>query len=150
MVEPHDHRVNAAERAIQTFKHHFIAGLATVDIDFPVQLWDEFLPQAQMTLNMLRTSRQNNNKTAFEELHGPFDFNKTPIAPLGTKALIYDDPDSRTSWAPHGTNAYYVSPALQHYRCLRFSHQIQGHFALQDPTNYTQPTAKPQPYPKQI
>ena len=73
-----------------------------------------------MTLNMLQTSRQNNNKTTFEELHGPFDFNKTPIAPLGTKALIYDDPDSRTSWAPHGTDAYYVSPALQHYRCLRF------------------------------
>jgi len=56
LVEPHDHRVNAAERAIQTFKHHFIAGLATVDIDFPIQLWDEFLPQAQMTLNMLCTS----------------------------------------------------------------------------------------------
>jgi len=120
LVEPHDHRVNAAERAIQTFKHHFIAGLATVDIDFPIQLWDEFLPQAQMTLNMLRTSRQNPNKTAYEELHGQFDFNKTPIAPLGTRALIYDDPDSRTSWAPHGTDAFYVSPALLHYRCLRF------------------------------
>ena len=52
LVEPHDHHVNTAERAIQTFKHHFIAGLATVDIDFPIQLWDEFLPQAQMTLDM--------------------------------------------------------------------------------------------------
>jgi hypothetical protein len=79
LVEPHDHRVNAAERAIQTFKYHFIAGLATVDTDFPIQLWDEFLPQAQMILNMLRTSRQNSNKTADEELYGPFDFNKTPL-----------------------------------------------------------------------
>jgi len=117
-VEPHDHRVNAAERAIQTFKYHFIAGLAIVDIDFPIQLWDEFLPQAQMTFNMKRTSRQNSTKTAYEELKGPFDFNKSPLATLGNKALIYDDPDSRTSWAPHGTDAYYVSPALQHYRCL--------------------------------
>ena len=69
---------------------------------------------------MLRTSRQNNTKTAYEELKGPFDFNKTPLAPLGTKALIYDDPDSRTSWGPQGTEAYYISPALQHYRCIRF------------------------------
>ena len=51
LVEPHDHRVNAAEQAIQTFKHYFIAGLAIVDTDFSIQLWDEFLPQAQMTLN---------------------------------------------------------------------------------------------------
>ena len=85
LVEPHDHRVNAAERAIQTFKHHFIAGLATVDTDFPIQLWDEFLPQAQMTLNMLRTSRQNSNKTAYEELQGPFDLKKVHLHHLEQK-----------------------------------------------------------------
>ena len=28
LVPPHDHRNNLAERAIQTFKHHFKAGLA--------------------------------------------------------------------------------------------------------------------------
>ena len=145
LVEPHDHHVNAAERAIQTFKHHFIAGLATVDIDFPIQLWDEFLPQAQMTLNMLRTSRQNPNKTAYEELHGQFDFNKTPIAPLGTRALIYDDPDSRTSWAPRGIDAFYISPALLHYRCLRFfnpesrSFRTSGSYKLY-PTHCTNPS----------
>ena len=31
LVEPDNHRVNAAKRAIQTFKNHFIAGLACVD-----------------------------------------------------------------------------------------------------------------------
>jgi hypothetical protein len=57
LVEPDNHRVNAAEQAIQTFKNHFIAGMATVDKDFPIQLWDKLLPQAQDTLNMLRTAR---------------------------------------------------------------------------------------------
>ena len=38
LVEPDNHRVNAAERAIQTFKNHFLAGLATVDRAFPLQL----------------------------------------------------------------------------------------------------------------
>ena len=36
VVEPHNHRVNAAERAIQTFKAAFIAALATIDSDFPL------------------------------------------------------------------------------------------------------------------
>jgi hypothetical protein len=38
LVELHNHRVNAAERAIQTFKDAFIAALATTDTDFPLQL----------------------------------------------------------------------------------------------------------------
>jgi hypothetical protein len=45
LVLPHNHRANAAERAIAaTFKEHFIAALATVDQLCPLQLWDEFLP----------------------------------------------------------------------------------------------------------
>jgi hypothetical protein len=53
LVPPHNHRVNAAERAIATFKEHFIVGLATVDKNCPLQLWDEFLPQIELTLNLL-------------------------------------------------------------------------------------------------
>ena len=34
------YRVNAAERAIQTFKSHFISGLCGTDGDWPLQLWD--------------------------------------------------------------------------------------------------------------
>jgi len=56
LVPPHNHRVNAAERAITTFKEHFITALATVDMHCPLQLWDEFLPQVELTLNMLRFS----------------------------------------------------------------------------------------------
>jgi hypothetical protein len=38
LVEANNHRVNAAERAIQTFKVHFISALATTDSKFPLQL----------------------------------------------------------------------------------------------------------------
>jgi hypothetical protein len=109
LVEPDNHRVNAAERAIQTFKNHFIAGLATVDKNFPLQLWDELIPQCQDTLNMLRTSRVNKHLSAYAVLEGPFNFDKTPIAPPGTKAIIYNDPKTRTSWEPHGDDAFYVN-----------------------------------------
>jgi hypothetical protein len=36
LVEPHNHCVNATERAIQTFKDAFIAALAMTDRDFPL------------------------------------------------------------------------------------------------------------------
>ena len=39
LVPPHIHRRNAAERAIQTFKDHFIAGIASCHKDFPLHLW---------------------------------------------------------------------------------------------------------------
>jgi hypothetical protein len=77
---------------------HFIAALATVDMLCPFQLWDEFLPQIKLTLNMLRFSRRNPKKSANQEAYGSFDFNKTPLAPLlGTKALVYSNPGSQTS-----------------------------------------------------
>jgi hypothetical protein len=103
---PHNHRVNAAERAIATFKEHFIAVLATVDAHWPLQLWDEFLPQVEFTLNMLHFSCRYPKKSANQEVYGTFDFNKTPLAPIGTNALIYDDPASRASWAPHATDGF--------------------------------------------
>jgi hypothetical protein len=39
LASSHIHRRNNAERAIQTFKNHFIAGLCSVDPNFPLKLW---------------------------------------------------------------------------------------------------------------
>ena len=44
LVEPHNHRVNAAETTIKSTKYHMIAGLQTVDPDCPLQLWSKFMP----------------------------------------------------------------------------------------------------------
>ena len=44
LVPPHYHRTNFAERAIQTFKQYFNAGLALTDPDFPLSQWDHLLP----------------------------------------------------------------------------------------------------------
>jgi hypothetical protein len=53
LVKPHNHQVNAAKRAIQTFKAHFISALATTDSNFPLQLCDQLTPQVEAMLNML-------------------------------------------------------------------------------------------------
>jgi hypothetical protein len=120
LIPPHNHRVNAAKHAIATFKEHFISALATVDKDCPLQLWDNFLLQVELTLNLIQFSRRDPTKSANEEVNGKFDYNKTPLAPLGNKVLVYDDPTFQASWAPHGTDAYYVGPALKYYLRLQF------------------------------
>ena len=53
-VPPSDHRANNAERAIQTFKKHFISVLCSVDKDFHIQLWDRILQKSSISLNLLR------------------------------------------------------------------------------------------------
>jgi hypothetical protein len=99
LIEPHNHRVNAAEWAIQTFKDAFISALATTDKDFPLQLWDKLTPQVINTLNMMRASRKYPTKSAYEVLYGPYNWNRYPLAPLECKAVVYEDGDTRGSWA---------------------------------------------------
>jgi hypothetical protein len=81
IVPPGIHRGNAAERAIRTFKNHFIAGLCSVNKNFPIHLWDQLLPQAEITLNLLRGSRINPKLSASAQVQGTFDSNRTPLGP---------------------------------------------------------------------
>ena len=73
LVPPGNHRRNAAERAIRTFKNHLIAGLSTADPNFPLNLWDRLLDQAYITLNLLRGSRMNPKLSAYAQIEGEFD-----------------------------------------------------------------------------
>jgi hypothetical protein len=59
LVPPHNHCISAAKQAIGTFKECFVAALATVDNLCPLQLWDEFLPQVKLTLNLICFSCHN-------------------------------------------------------------------------------------------
>jgi hypothetical protein len=56
LVPPGNHRCNLAERAIQTFKHHFISILCGVDDQFPLSLWCHLLSPGELTINLLRQS----------------------------------------------------------------------------------------------
>jgi hypothetical protein len=93
LVPPHFHRTNAAERAIRTFKEHFKAGLATVDPDFPAHLWDRLLPQAEITLNLLRPLHPKLSAAA--HYHGLIDYNKTAFGPPGCKIIAHEKPAQR-------------------------------------------------------
>jgi hypothetical protein len=117
LVESNNHCVNSAKRAIQTFKAHFISALATTDSKFPLQLWDRLTQQVETTLNMLCPSRLDPTMSAYKALHGPYDWNRFPLAPPECKPVIYKTPETRGSWGSRSTNAWYISPSLDHYHC---------------------------------
>ena len=91
-VPPDVHQRNATERAIRTFKAHFIAILAGVASDFPKNKWDLLLPQTEMTLNFLRQSKIDPSMSAWDHFNGPFNFDATPLAPIGYPVIIHTKP----------------------------------------------------------
>ena len=119
LAPPHIHRTNAAEKAIQTFKNHFTSGLSVCNSKFPIEEWDHLIPQAIITLNLLRSSRNNPSLSAYAYVHGNFDYNATPMAPPGTKVIVHDKPGNRGSWDLHGSDGWYIGPSMQHYRCVK-------------------------------
>jgi hypothetical protein len=119
-VPPGNHRANKAERAIRSWKNHFISGLVSTDNNFPMEAWDELIYQAELTLNLLRSSAVCPYVSAWQQLHGSYDFLSNPIAPPGMKIVAHEKPKTgRGSWDPHGKTGYYLGPALSHYRCFR-------------------------------
>ena len=82
LVPPNKHRSNTAERAIRTFKAHFLSILAGVAPDSPRNLWDLLLPQIELTLNLLSQATINPDISACSYFHGPFNYGATPIRPL--------------------------------------------------------------------
>ena len=74
-----------------------------------------------MQVNLIRPSRINPNRSAWDELKpNEFVFNETPLAPLGTKGVIYVPVKARdTSYSDHGKEGWYIGPAWNKYRNYR-------------------------------
>ena len=57
LVPPNNHRHNEAERAIRTFKEHFIRVLAGEDAKFPMSMCDHLLEKIIINVKILRQSK---------------------------------------------------------------------------------------------
>jgi hypothetical protein len=82
-----------------------------------MHLWDRLLPQAEITLNLLRTSRLHPQLSAAAHYHGLVDSNKTALAPPGWKIIAHENPRKQRTWAPHEQHGYSLGPAMHQYRC---------------------------------
>ncbi len=70
-----------------------------------------------MTVNLLRQATINPKISSWEYFNGLFDFNKTPLAPVGCRVLIHTKPVTRQSWDYRAKQGFYVGSALDYYRC---------------------------------
>ena len=116
-----------------------------MDVNFPIQLWDVFIPQIEMTLNMMRTLRQNPIILAYEDMEGVFDFDRTPLAILDIRGLAFLDPEEGASCQTHTVNVFYVENCPLHYRNLQFYDSASQNFRITAtyklyPTHCTMPT----------
>ena len=119
LVPPSIHRQNSAERAMRTWKEHAKSVISTFDPDLPLQIWCQYTEAIDLQLNMLRASRLHPQISGQCHLNGEFDYTKTPMVPLGTKATIFIPPKDRKTWDYHALEGYYLCPALDHYKCHR-------------------------------
>jgi hypothetical protein len=151
LVPPDMHRRNWAERAIRTFKSHFLSILAGVDSAFPPYLWDLLLPQAQLTLNLLWQSTLNPRISTWEYFQGPFDFNKTPLGPVGCRVLIHAKPVTRRSWDFQAKQGFYIGPTLDSYWCFKLINADNKRQCISDTVEFCHKyLAIPAPPPRRI
>jgi len=80
--------------------------------------WDQLIPQAEITLNLLRGSRMNPKLSAYTQINGIFDQLATPLGPPRCLILAHKKPSKRRTWAPHGKEGFYIGPDLESYRCF--------------------------------
>jgi hypothetical protein len=66
-----------------------------------MHLWDRLLPHAVIKLNTLQTSRVNPKLSASTHIDGQYDYNRSPMAPPGTRIIAHETPNRRRTWAHH-------------------------------------------------
>ncbi|KAL7475421.1 hypothetical protein ACHAW6_001331, partial [Cyclotella cf. meneghiniana] len=135
-------------RAIQTFKSHFIAILFSVDNSFPINEWDSLLPQVILTLNLLRNANITHKISAYTYHHGPFDYDRMPLAPIECAVQLHVKPSHQHTWGEHSTDRWYIGASPKHYRTHHIFIKATRSHCLSDTVfcehkYITQPTVTP-------
>eukprot|EP00804_Cyclotella_cryptica_P025029 CCRYP_015949-RA/>CCRYP_015949-RA protein AED:0.34 eAED:0.26 QI:0/0/0/0.75/1/1/4/0/538 len=118
LVPPHVHRANAAERAIQTLKAHFLSILAGIDASLPTTSGTSYSPK-QNSPSISFANPPRPATSAWEAFNGPLNYDATPLGPIGCPVLIHNKASTRKSWDFRGREGFSIGPALLHYRCFQ-------------------------------
>jgi hypothetical protein len=90
--------------------------------------------------------------SAHQMLNGTFDYNRTPLAPPGTKIIIHEKSNQRRTWDPHGVDGWYLGPPVtEHYRCYRvFINKTKAERITDNVEFFPQELEMPFPTPTEI
>ena len=111
-----DHHHNLLEKAIQTWKDHFIGGMSVTASTFPVHLCCQEIPKAKQQHFLLRQSHVHTKVSAYAQIYGPHDYNAAPFLPIILETLVHDKPKRRGIFAEHCSKGYILGTAFEHYR----------------------------------
>ena len=95
-----------------------------VHASFPMHLWCRLLPSAEMQLNLLHHSSAMPKISAYAHVHGPHNFMKRSLAPLGCPVQVHVKPDKIGSWSEHSIDAWNLGPSKENHR---FFHTYNKH-----------------------
>jgi hypothetical protein len=79
------------------------------------ELWDRLLPQTVLTLNLLRQSNIAPTVSAYQYIHGAFDYNKMQLALMACAVQIHKRSEKRGSWAFNSIDGWYICTSPEHY-----------------------------------
>jgi hypothetical protein len=77
-----------------------------------------------------------------KRLKAPYNFNRYPLAPLGTRAIIYKDSDTRASGAPHGLGAWCLGRSKTSTVAINIASLKTGGIEYPDPLTCSHNTSK--------
>jgi hypothetical protein len=96
---------------------------------------------------MLRRSRINPKLSAYTQIFGVFDYNRTPLVPIGTRTVVHQrtTQQGRLFFADYGVIGWSIGPAMNHYRHWTFYIPKTRDTRVSDtvvflPEKYTMPT----------
>ena len=115
LVPPDKHRHNIAERAIQTWKNHFVEVLSGTAATFTLHLCCQSIPQAERQLMLFSMSNVNSKISSYGHVYGQHDYNAEPFVTIGMESLVHDKPNRQKNFAAHCRKGYVLGTYFEHY-----------------------------------
>ena len=92
LVPPYNHRRNISDRAIQTWKNHFVRVLSGAAATLPLHLRCQAFPQAVRPLLLLGQSNVNPNISSYSHVYGHTNITQIHSLPLAWSPLSMTSP----------------------------------------------------------
>ena len=89
-----------------------------------------------MTLNLLRQATANLAISEWEYFNAKFNYNNTPLGPLGISVIVHTKIGRQQSWDFRGKDGWSVGVSMTHYRCQHVIPKLTRSMMISDTTEF--------------
>ena len=100
--------------------------------EFPFSKWCKLVEQGNVTLNLLRPYRLNPKLSAYDQVLGALNYQKTLLPSPCMKLLAHVLPIYRCLFELHAIKGLYVGVAMENYRCFKIFISSTGRVRISD------------------